>query len=259
MLYSALYVGATGVLASSRELEVIGNNVANVNTIGFKPSVVSFQDLIYTGREDGLAAAGLPYPTGEQLGEGVDVQSVTPVFTQGVLNPAGRATDLAIDGLGFFAVTLPDGTTGYTRAGDFNVDAAGRLVTADGFPVAGGVVLPPGTTGVQVAADGTVTALTAAGTVVAGQITLATFSNPSGLLQIGNTTFAAGPASGPPTVGTPGTLGLGTIAQQALEQSTVDLARELTNLIVAQQAFRFNTQAVAVANATLGATVDVIA
>lgn len=259
MIFSALLASNTGLQAASTFLDAVSNNIANSNTTGYKTSQVSFQDLLYTGQPPGAAStAGITPPTGTQLGNGTAVDAITGLFTQGGLNQTGAQLDVAINGDGFFAVTLPDGSTGYTRAGNLTTDSTGQLVTPDGFRLAGGLVLPANTTTVSISPAGAVTATTSTGVVQVGNIALTRFRNPAGLIRLGNTTFAASQASGTATTGTPGTNGLGTLSQGFLEQSNVDLTTELINLLVAQRTFQFNTQAIQVENETLQATTDLI-
>lgn len=258
MPIGALYVSNTGLQAATRFLDVVSNNIANSSTTGFKTEQITFQDLLYTAFRAGAPTPGVTPPGGNQLGFGTVVDDVTGLFTQGPLTQTGRPLDLAITGRGLFAVTLPDGTTGYTRAGNFNVNAAGQFVTTDGLLLAGGIVLPPNTSSVTVGADGTVTAVTPAGTQQVGQIQLTDFRNPNGLIRLGNNVFTAGPTAGDAITGAPGTNGLGTLSQGFLEQSNVELVTELTNLLIAQRTFTFNTQAIQVENATLQSTLDLI-
>ncbi len=257
MLIPALFATSTGLQATSAFLDVVSNNIANSATTGFKTAQVTFQDLLSIGQKPGGAARppGVVAPQGQQIGAGVAVDAVTGLFTQGALTPTSQPLDLAIDGQGFFAVTLPDGSTGYTRAGNLTANANGQLVTTDGFVLAGGITIPANATSVSIATDGTVTAALSDGTQQAlGNITLTQFQNPAGLTRIGDTTFAASSVSGTPATGTPGVNGLGTISQGFLEQSNVDLTTELINLIIAQRTFQFNTQALQVENETLQAT-----
>jgi flagellar basal-body rod protein FlgG len=257
MLIPALYATSTGLQATSALLDVVSNNIANSATTGFKTAQMTFQDLLSIGQPPGATAnpPGVAPPQGQQIGAGVAVDAVTGLFTQGTLTPTNQQLDLAVTGQGFFSVQLPDGTTGYTRAGNLTANANGQLVTSDGFLLAGGITLPANAASVSIAADGTVTATLSDGTTQPiGNITLTNFQNPAGLSRIGDTTFAASAVSGAPAVGTPGANGLGTISQGFLEQSNVDLTSELVNLIVAQRTFQFNTQAFQVENQTLQAT-----
>jgi flagellar basal-body rod protein FlgG len=253
----ALYVSNTGLQAASRYLDVISNNIANSATTGFKAQQVTFQDLLYT-QPAFTGPTPATSPDTNQLGFGTGVDSVTGLFTQGTLVPGAGQFDLAISGEGLFQVTLPDGTTGYTRAGNLTLNANGQLVTADGYLLAGGITIPANASSVSVSADGAVTAATPAGNQQVGAIALARFPNPSGLLRVGNNTYTASPGAGTPTTGAPGTAGLGTISQGFLEQSNVNLTSELVNLIIAQQTFNFNTQAIQVENATLAASFSLI-
>lgn len=261
MLFGALSVSNTGVQAASTYLDVVGNNIANSSTTGFKTRSISFADLLYTLATRpgvGFAADGLTTPTANNRGAGTAVGSVVPTFTQGPVQPTGQQFDVAISGPGFFAVTLPGGTTGYTRAGNFNLDAGGQLVTPDGYVLDPGITIPAESSSVSIAPDGTVIAVTPDNLELRGQIALTTFPNPSGLLAVGDNVFVAGAASGAAVTGTPGTQGLGTLSQGFLEGSNVELANELVNLIIAQNAFRFNAQAIVVENAALQATSDLI-
>jgi flagellar basal-body rod protein FlgG len=257
MADGSMYISSTGVLAASTYLDMVANNIANLNTTGFKTQQIGFQDLFYTGLQ-----AGAPQdPTsavGTQVGLGTDVAAINGLFTQGPVTPTGQPFDLAITGEGFFQVELPGGTTGYTRAGNFTPNADGQLVSSDGFILTPTITIPPGTSSVSVGAGGAVTAVTPNGTVSLGQITLTRFVNPDGLERIGNTTFVAGPDTGTATTGAPGTSGLGTITQGSLEGSNVDLPTELVNLILAQRAFQFNTQAIVVESAVLADAATII-
>lgn len=254
MIISALFASNAGLQAASAFLDVTSNNIANSTTTGFKTQQTTFQDLLYTGAR--AATAG--DPVGEQLGSGAAVDATTGLFTQGPLQQTGSPFDLGINGEGFFAVTLPDGSLGYTRAGNFTTDATGTLVSSDGFRLAGGITLPTGTTSVSISTSGAVTATTAAGAQQVGNITLTRFTNPAGLTRVGDTTFAVSPSSGDPITGTPGANGLGTISQGFLEQSNVDIASELINLLIAQRTFSFNSQAIEVETAVLDATTSLI-
>jgi flagellar basal-body rod protein FlgG len=257
MLLTALFASNSGLRAAASFLDVVSNNVANSNTTGYKAGQVTFQDLLYSGFAPGATARGA-LPSGNQSGTGAILDTVSGVFTQGGLTPGEGPLDLAITGDGFFAVTLPDGTTGYTRAGNLTFDSSRTIVTADGFRLAGGITVPVGTTQVSVTAGGTVSATTPAGVQQIGQLQLTRFQNPSGLLRVGNTTFVAAPASGAGTTGDPGTNGLGTIGQGFLEQSNVELANELINLLIAQRTFAFNAQAIQIETQVLQATTDLI-
>jgi flagellar basal-body rod protein FlgG len=259
MLIGALYTSDSGVLAASSYLDVTGNNIANSNTVGFKTSQVTFQDLLYTGLAPGATAAGVTPPGGIQIGQGTTVASTSPLFTQGGLTASSGQFDLAISAQGFFAVTRPDGTTAYTRAGNFTFNSAGQIVASDGSILVGGITVPSGATAVSVSPGGQVTATAADGTTLQlGQLQITEFTNPDGLTRIGDTMFAASPASGTAVTGDPGTSGLGTLSQGYLEQSNVSLSTELVNLIIAQQTFDYNTQAIQIENETLQTTTSLI-
>lgn len=261
MLYSAVASSDSGIQAASRYLDVTGNNIANSNTPGYKTGQITFQDLFYTSfSAAGAPTNGITPPGGSQLGSGALVDSISGLFTQGTLNASTGRFDLAITGDGFFAVTLPNGTTAYTRAGNFVTDNTGQLVTPEGFRLAGNIIVPPNTQSISVAPDGTVTAVGSDGVTqtVIGQVTLTRFVNPGGLLRIGDNLFTATAGAGAPVTGNTGTNGLGTVTNGSLEQSNVDLSTELVNLIIAQQAFRYNTQALQVESQVLQTTTDLI-
>ncbi|MBX9625500.1 MAG: flagellar hook-basal body complex protein [Gemmataceae bacterium] len=250
MLSIALNVSQTGIAAADFSLDVTGNNVANSNTVGYKTARAEFQDLFYQT----LSLAG---PAASQAGLGVSPAAVTGNFNEGATQQTGVPLDVAIEGEGFLTVTLPDGRAGYTRRGNLSLDAAGNLVTTDGFLLQPAVVVPPGSTNVAIQPDGTVTALTPTGPAAVGRVGLVRFVNPAGLLRVGDTTFAESPGSGPGTTGFPGEDGFGTLRPGALEGSNVDLTTELVNLLVAQRVFTANIQALTVGNAMIQATLDV--
>lgn len=260
MLYSAVSSSDSGIQAASRYLDVTSNNIANADTPGYKTSQITFQDLLYlTVNGAGANTPGITPPGPTQLGTGTLIDSITGLFTQGGLIPSTGQFDLAITGEGFFAVTLTDGTTGYTRAGNFVTDNTGQLVTPQGYRLAGNIIVPPNTSSISVAPDGTVTAVDSnGGTQVIGQIELTRFVNPGGLSRFGDNVFTATAASGTATTGAPNTNGLGGVRNGSLEQSNVDLSNELINLVIAQQAFRFNTQALQVESQVLQTTADLI-
>jgi flagellar basal-body rod protein FlgG len=254
MLYPALFVSNTGLQAASALLGVVGNNVANTATTGFKTARVDFQDLLYTRQVGVTGQVGASTPVDNQLGFGTRVDAVVGIFTQGPQVATGRQLDLAIDGNGFFAVTLADGSVAYTRAGNFTIDAAGQLVTTDGFLVSPAITIPAGAIRVSVSPGGLVTADTGVGTVTVGQLTLTRFINPAGLQRVGDTLFTTTGSEGAGTTANPGANGLGVVNQGFLEDSNVDLPTELTNLIIAQRAFQFNARAIQAENESLAVT-----
>lgn len=229
-------------------IDVISNNLANVNTVGFKKSRVDFQDLLYqTYRAAGTPAVrGLMIPTGIQLGHGVRPVATQKIFTEGDVRPSDNPLDMVIEGDGFFRILMPDGEVAYTRDGSFKVDAEGRIVTSDGFPLEPEIIIPPEATHVSVGTDGTVTVMLPGQNAPQeiGQIQLTRFINPAGLSSEGRNLLRATPASGEPIDGTPGLDGFGTIAQGYLEMSNVQVVEEMVNMIVAQRAYEVNAKAI---------------
>jgi len=242
----SLYSAATGMEAQQLNLNTIANNLANVNTPGFKRSKIEFQDLLYQKpREAGAdAGGGNLVPTGIEVGNGSRVAATSKIFTQGQLTNTGEKLDLAIQGDGFFEVQRPDGTTGYTRAGSFKLSAQGQVVTVDGLPVLSGFQpIPPGTTGISVSEDGQVTVQGGGGTQTFA-ITLARFANPAGLRSLGGNLYEETAASGTPEVGRPGEQGYGRTVQGYIEASNVNIVEEMVNLIVAQRAYEINSKSI---------------
>lgn len=247
-MITALYSAATGMEAQETNINVIANNLANVNTTGFKRSRANFQDLLYHNERavGSSASADTQVPTGIQVGLGTRTASVGKVYTSGDLEQTGSDLDLAIKGDGFFQVEMPDGETAYTRDGSLKKDSEGRLVTADGNPVVPEIVIPENATKVAVGNDGTVTAYLDAesqGTEI-GELELARFGNPSGLKSIGGNLQLESAASGSPILGAAGTDGFGSIAQGFLENSNVSIMQEMINLISGQRAYEINSKAV---------------
>ena len=231
-------------------LDVISNNLANVNTTGYKMSKLQFQDLLYqTTRAAGSdQGAGNQLPESLQIGQGSIPISTERIFTQGDLTQTGGNLDVAIQGNGFFQVQMPDGTLAYTRDGSFKTDSQGRVVTTDGYPVQGGFQpVPAGTTGITITSSGAATYTTASGNTNF-QIQLAQFINPGGLDAAGQNLYKETSASGTPTLGDPGTSGFGSLQQGALEGSNVSVVTEMVNLILAQRAYEVNSKAVQAAD-----------
>lgn len=258
----SVYTSATGLSAAQSFLDVTGNNLANTNTTAYKASAVSFQDLFYQnlGGPAPLASEEAA-PVGVDAGAGVRLSNIAGLFTQGAIQPTGRELDLAIAGEGFFQVEQPDGTLAYTRDGAFTRDAAGGLVTADGMLLVPPVNIPEDASSVLIGEDGTVSALVPGSLtpVVIGQITLARFVNPAGLLRLGTSLFAETEASGAPQAGAPGAGGLGEVRQGALEGSNVEVTTELTNLLVAQRTFSFNSEAFRIGSEILRSAAQLVA
>ena len=239
----ALWTGASGMAAQQTNVDVIANNIANVNTVGFKRQRANFQDLFYDiSVQPGAKASDLGRnPTGTQIGTGVKLSGTPRIFTAGNIEITGTPTDLAIDGDGFFKVTLPDGSTdAYSRAGDFKIDANGNMVTPDGYLVPGVSGIDSALGPVAISTTGEVTQ----GAATRGQINLIRFANPSGLAAIGRNLFVESVASGSPEERLPGSSGVGTIRSGALEKANVEVVTELVNLIVAQRAYESNSKSI---------------
>jgi flagellar basal-body rod protein FlgG len=259
----ALFTSATGMNAQATVIDNTSNNLANVNTNGFKKGQADFQDLIYvTERVPGSEAfQGLQVPTGLQIGSGVRVAGITKVFTQGGLVNTQNPNDVAIEGQGFLQVTLPNGELRYTRDGALRLNAVGNLVTSDGFLLSPQITIPQDAVSVSIAPDGTVSVINAGATnasVNLGQITLVRFPNNAGLSAEGRNLFAETASSGAPIIATPGLNGTGLIRQGFLERSNVDVVTELVGLILAQRAYEFNTRAVRTSDNMLSATSELI-
>ncbi|MBZ0152654.1 MAG: flagellar basal-body rod protein FlgG [Planctomycetes bacterium] len=249
-MLKSLYTTATGMKAQQTMVDMIANNIANVNTSGFKKSQASFEDLFYvTLQAPGLArgAGDAAVPIGTQIGSGTRLNGTTKVFTTGTLEITDRNLDVAIDGDGFFAVTLPDGTTGYTRDGSFQVNAQGKLVTSSGNVLLPEINLPQDTLSISIDPEGRVSVSTASSpdsATVLGQLNLHRFVNPSGMLAVGANVLRPTEASGAPISNTPGSTGLGLLKQGFVERSNVQIVNELVNLIVAQRAYEVNSRAI---------------
>ncbi len=244
----ALWTAASGMQAQQKNIDVVAHNIANVNTTGFKKSRADFQDLIYQNIKSSGAPAtnSTQNPVGIQIGLGTRLAAVTKIFSTGDFTQTGNELDIAIEGDGFFQIQLPDGTTGYSRAGAFKKDSQGRVVTSDGNPLLPEIVIPSNATKVNIGTDGTVSVVQAGQTTPTsvGTIQLASFSNPSGLSSMGKNLYQQTDSSGTPTTGTPGQNGLGTISQGMLEMSNVSVAEEMVNMIVGQRAYEINSKAV---------------
>lgn len=241
------------------------NNLANVNTNGFKRSLLDFADLVYTttSQAGSEVAAGQVTPTGLQIGSGVRPVGTTKVFSTGVLEQTTNQLDVAIEGSGFFKIQLPNGEFRYTRDGAFRTDAQGRLVTGDGFLVDGNITIQDGVipSSVAIGTDGTVTGLIAGANDAAvqlGQIQLVRFANPAGLSSEGGNLYAITPASGPEVQGIPQTDGLGALRQGFIERSNVEVVSELVSLITAQRAYEINARAIRAGDEMLSNSAQII-
>ena len=247
-MINSLWISKTGMEAQQMQLDVISNNLANVSTNGFKKSHAVFEDLMYQNlRQVGSnTSEQSTLPTGLQLGLGVRTVATSRSFAQGNLQQSSNNLDVAIQGNGFFQVTMRDGTTGYTRDGAFQVDNTGRMVTSNGLPILNGITVPANATSLAIAQDGNVTA-TIPGNVAPqpiGTITLASFINPAGLEPKGQNIYAESAASGQPNAGTAGANGLGTLAQGFVETSNVNVVQELVTMIQTQRAYEMNSKAI---------------
>ena len=244
----SLWTAASGMGAQQVHMDVIANNLANVNTVGFKKSSTDFQDLIYQNiRYPGaLSTANTELPTGIQIGLGVRPIAVQKLFHQGNFQMTGNELDLAVEGIGFFKVTLPTGETAYTRDGNFSLNSEGIIVNSDGYPLEPTITIPADATAIAIGTDGTVSVKQPGQSAFAtvGNIELTRFTNPAGLLSIGRNAFQPTDASGDPTDGTPGEDGMGTVTQGYLEMSNIDMVTEMVDMIVAQRAYEINSKAI---------------
>ena len=244
----SLWIAKTGMEGQQVKLDAIAHNLANVGTNGFKRAGVVFEDLMYQNlRQAGAASSDQSsLPTGLQVGLGVRAAATTRNFTQGSFQQTGGSLDLAIKGQGFFQIQLPDGSTGYTRDGAFQVDAGGQLVTNTGYLVQPGITVPATAQNITVAADGTVTASLPgqAAPQSLGQLQLATFINPAGLDPRGQNLFSETAASGTPQSGAPTTGSLGGLQQGFVEGSNVNVVEELVSMIATQRAYELNSKAI---------------
>ncbi len=242
----SLYSAATGMEAQQLNLNTIANNLANVNTPGFKRSKIEFQDLLYqkpraSGSDSG---GGNIVPTGIEVGNGSRVASTSKVFTQGQLVSSGERLDIALQGDGFFEIQRSDGTLAYTRDGSFKTNAQGQVVTIDGLPVLSGFQpIPAGSSSVAISEDGTVTVQNASGTQ-SFRLTLTRFANPSGLRSLGGNLYEETGASGTPESGNPAEQGFARTLQGYVEASNVNIVEEMVNLIVAQRAYEVNSKSI---------------
>ena len=244
----SLFVAATGMGGQQRQIDTVANNLANVSTVGYKKSRNNFQDLLYQVER----AAGTPssqnttVPVGIHHGHGVKHVTTEKVFTQGDMKNTGQELDIAIEGAGFFQILQPNGAIAYSRAGNFQKDQNGRLVTQDGFPLEPEIIVPQDTRQVQIGLDGTVSVLVGEDPLPTpiGTIQLARFANPAGMTPLGKNLLAPTAASGNPVVENPGVNGMGTLIQAFLELSNVSVVDEMINMIIAQRAYEVNSKAI---------------
>ena len=258
----ALQIAASGMAAQQMRVDVVSHNLANMSTTGYNARRAEFADLHYVqqARPGTISAEnGAMLPTGIQIGMGVRATAVSQVLQQGALTATGGDLDIAIEGNGWFEVTLPSGLAAYTRDGGFKRSADGQIVTSDGHPVAPGITIPDDARSLSINAAGEVWAYFAdrVAPEQLGQFTLAGFANERGLEAIGSNLYAESAASGPPLAATPGESGLGTLRQGYLEESSVDAVREVTELIKAQRGYELNAKVISAADQMLGATTQV--
>jgi flagellar basal-body rod protein FlgG len=254
----SLSIASTGMLAQQTNVDVISNNIANMNTTGFKRQRAEFQDLLYEQieRPGGATGPDTKAPSGIQIGAGVKTGGVYRIQQQGALQQTDNRYDVAITGRGYFQITLPSGDTAYTRDGSFGVSDQGELVTQDGYPVQPGITIPQAAIDVTISKTGEVQVIVAGDPQpqTVGQLELATFMNDAGLEAKGENLFLETSASGQPTVANPGEPGLGTLTQGFIEGSNVNSVAEITALITAQRAYEMNSRVVKTADEMLATT-----
>jgi flagellar basal-body rod protein FlgG len=255
----ALQTAATGMAAQELSVQVIANNIANMQTTGYKKQTAAFQDLIYQHvRRIGAQSSsqGTILPIGIDIGGGVKTVGTPRSMTQGTLSQTGNDLDLAITGNGFFKILMPDGTFQYTRDGTFQMDNQGRIVNAQGNMVQPTITIPQNASGLTVNQQGQVSVTLPGQTnsTIVGQINLTRFVNQAGLLPVGNNLYQETPASGPPQDGLANAEGYGTITQGSLEQANVDVVSEMSNMIAAQRAYEMNAKVISAADEMLQTT-----
>jgi flagellar basal-body rod protein FlgG len=255
----ALSIAATGMLAQQTNVEVIANNLANMNTTGYKAQRAAFQDLLYQNIQQAGAQSsdtGTLLPSGIQLGAGVRTAAIYRVTKAGDMKNTSNPYDVAINGSGYFRIQMPDGTDGYSRDGNFSLSPEGQLVTQQGYTVQPGIAIPSNATAVTINTQGQVQATIPGQTApqVVGQLELTRFPNEGGLRALGDNLYAETPSSGGPQAGVPGSTGYGTIQQYFLETSNVDPVNEITSLISAQRAYEMNSKVISTADQMLAET-----
>lgn len=254
-MFSSLWIAKTGLDAQQTRMDVVSNNLANTNTTGFKRARAEFEDLTYQNR--GQAGAQTTEqtqsPTGFMMGTGVRVVGTQKMFDQGGSQQTDNPLDVRIDGRGFLQVTLPDGTVGYSRDGSLKRDQDGQITTNDGYPIEPSITIPANASAITIGKDGTVSVTTAGNSTSQqiGTIQLADFVNPAGLQPRGDNLYLETAASGAPQTGTAGLNGLGTLDQNALEASNVNVVEEMVNMIETQRAYEMNSKAISTADQML--------
>lgn len=248
-MHPALWISKTGLDAQQTQMSVISNNLANVNTNGFKRARAVFEDLLYqTVRQPGgQSSQDTELPSGMMMGTGVRASATQKIFSVGGVIQTENPLDFAVNGRGFFQVLRPDGSIAYTRDGQLQMDQSGQLVTSGGFALADGITIPSGAESITVGSDGTVTVKVFGNSTPTnvGTIQLADFVNPAGLQPIGQNLFSATAASGDAQTGSPGTSGMGTLLQGSLESSNVNIVEEMVNMIQTQRAYEMNSKVIA--------------
>lgn len=254
-MMQSLWVSKTGLSAQNTRLTTIANNLANAATVGFKRDDAQFEDLLYQIRAQPGASSSqnTQLPSGMQLGTGVRVVGTTKQFTEGALQVTQKSLDMAISGRGFFQIQMPDGTTAYTRNGQFQLNSDGEIVTSGGMQLSPTISVPQGAQTVTISRDGIVEVQVAgqAAPQQVGQLQIADFINPSGLQAIGNNLFLETAASGSPQQGQPANSGFGSIEQGALEASNVDVVEEMVNMITTQRTYEMNSKVIATSDQML--------
>jgi flagellar basal-body rod protein FlgG len=246
-MISALWTAATGMNSQQTNIDVISNNLANVNTSGFKKSKINFSDLVYTNmRQPGTPnAQGAEIPTGTEIGHGVKINSTQKLFTQGNIVNTNNDLDMAVEGEGFFRVQRPDGSFAYTKDGSFKLDSNGQVVTSDGYQLSPQLNIPPDAKEITITSDGSVSVTNSADQIqTVGQLELYNFSNTAGLSSEGRNLYSETAASGMATAGTAGQEGFGTVLQGFLEMSNVKVVEEMVNMIAAQRAYETNSKSI---------------
>ncbi|RKZ91221.1 MAG: flagellar basal-body rod protein FlgG [Gammaproteobacteria bacterium] len=254
-MMQSMWISKTGLEAQQTRMSVISNNLANVNTTGFKQDKAAFEDLLYqTIRQPGAqSTSDSTLPSGLMIGTGVRVVATEKQHTQGSIVQTGNALDMAVKGKGFFQVLMVNGDLNYTRDGTFQINEDGEVVTSSGYPLEPSITVPPDTLSITIGTDGTVS-ITQPNTptpTIIGNMELADFVNPTGLQPLGENLYQETGASGPPVVGVPGLDGVGTIIGGALEQSNVNVVTELINMIETQRAYEMNSKAISTADEML--------
>ena len=251
---ASMWVAKTGLDAQQTRMNVISNNLANVNTTGFKRDRAVFEDLLYQNirQAGGQTSTSTQAPTDLMLGTGVRIVATEKLNVQGNMINSQNPLDVAISGEGHFQVTQPDGTTAYTRDGGFKVSATGQLVTSSGSPLSPALTIPPNASTITIGRDGTVSVeLNTGGQAVLGQIQIARFLNPAGLMAAGQNLMKETPASGAPQVLQPGVNGAGNLMQGTLEASNVNVVEEMVNMIETQRAYEINSKAISAVDGML--------